>query len=121
MNKYSLETSKKFEDGAKLVAKVNYFLYYKFNGGLDNYERKLSEFQVGHLSEEFVLAKKILSSSSDAIKSIEKFINGLDPDEFFMFSSWPLFRAVEDKAAVTDIINSRINDILELNTSEQVE
>lgn len=114
--------SKNFsEPSINLIAKVNYFLYYKFNGGLDSFDQELSDFKVGHLNDEFILAKKILSSADDVIDSIEKFINSLDPDNFFMYSSWPLFRAVDDKNAVVNIMNNRINEILELNSSPKIE
>lgn len=114
--------SKNFSDPSfNLIAKVNYFLYYKFNGGLESFDQELSDFKVGHLKEEFILAKKILSSDDDVIDSIEKFINSLAPDDFFMYSSWPLFKAVDDKTAVVNIMNNRINEILELNSSPKIE
>lgn len=117
LNSYSLNKSNLFDEQARIIAKVNYLLYYKFNGGLLEYEKELSDFKVDHLKEDFRLAKKILSSDDDVIEHIDKFINSLDPDTFFNCLSWPIFRAVENKKEVISILNNRINEILEINNS----
>ena len=59
------------------------------------------------------MAKAILDSSPTVLSQIENHFNNLSPEEVFSQSDWPIYRAVEDKKDVLDIINKRILEIIE--------
>ena len=111
---YEYYCNKNFDDPEfKIISQINCLLYYKLNNEIEILNKKLKEFHVLHLNERFVLAKAILDSSPTVLSQIENYFNNLSPEQVFIQSDWPIYRAVEDKKAVLDIINKRILEIIE--------
>lgn len=103
----------KVDDQSKYIAKINYLLYYKIHGGLEEYDNKISSFSVDHLDKSFKIAKAILISDKDVITKFKEYIESLTPEEFFYQSDWPLFRVINDKDKMLKILNDKLEKILE--------
>lgn len=111
---YEYYCDKNFYDPEfNIISQINCLLYYKLNNEIEILNTKIKEFHVSHLNEQFVLAKAILNSSPTVLSQIENHFNNLSSEEVFRQSDWPIYRAVEDKKAVLDIINKRILEIIE--------
>lgn len=104
--------SSSLDEEAEKIANVNYFLYYKFNGGLENYEKELDKFHTNHLSEDFQIAKVILSEDEDCLQKLENYIERLDDSDFFAIFDWPLLRATNDTEKVSDMMNKKLKKII---------
>ena len=88
-------------------------MYHKLNGELEILNKKIKEFHVSHLKEQYILAKDILNSSPNVLSQIENHFKSLKLEDVFGQSDWPIYDAVEDKKAVRDIIKKRILEIME--------
>lgn len=94
------------------IAKINYFLYFKFNGEFESVREEVEKFNTSFLSKEFVFAKKILLTEKDELLPlVEDYVYNLTEEEFFSQADWPLFRACDNSKEVLIILNNRLSDI----------
>ncbi|MGV3050913.1 hypothetical protein [Streptococcus hyovaginalis] len=104
----------KFSDSSyNLIAKVNYFLYYKFNGEIDKVKDKLNNFSVGHLDTDFKIAKAVLIDEDDLCEQIQKYIDDLSDEDFFIVSTFPIFRSSRNWISIKEIFNQRLKEVFD--------
>lgn len=111
---YEYYCNKNFDNPENnIISQINCLLYHKLNGELEILNKKIKEFHVSHLKEQYILAKDILNSSPNVLSQIENHFKSLKLEDVFGQSDWPIYDAVEDKKAVRDIIKKRILEIME--------
>lgn len=105
--------SNKINEELKIIAKINYFIYYKINGNLSDYDEQLADFHTSHLETKYQVAKALLSDADDCLELLTDYIHGLDESEYFEICDWPIFKVAEDKEGVNNILNRKLHSILE--------
>lgn len=106
--------NKKNDDEAIIVAKINYFLYYKINGRLDEVSEELAKFNTNHYSNRYVMAKQIILGEN-CVEEVQSFIDAIDDDEFFNSLEWPLFSIIKKEPEYKFIFMNRMEYIFEGN------
>ncbi|WP_101773983.1 hypothetical protein [Peptostreptococcus faecalis] len=105
----NIRNDKKYDEFDKMLAEINYYLFFKVNNKYSEVEEELEKYNVRGKGDEFKIAKKILQNSDDCVETTIKYLEKLDTNEFFGTISWPLMKVLENKREYNIYCNKRIN------------
>ncbi|UTH10767.1 hypothetical protein [Macrococcoides canis] len=113
-----LSKNDKVRANSRYYAIVNELIYY-YHNDKEKLQSELDRFDDSILSDEYKMAKAILSENNEvAIKYIDDIINKNEEDIFDIYT-WPLIKiASNNDSNVNLLLNERISDILSLRSDE---
>lgn len=106
----SIFNNKKVDEEAVIVAKINFFLYYRINGRLEEVVTDLKGFNTSHYANHYVMAKSIILGE-DCFEEVKQYIGSIDDNEFFSCLDWPLFSLIKNKPEYKDLFEERLDSI----------
>ncbi|WP_062532327.1 hypothetical protein [Jeotgalibaca dankookensis] len=106
----SMFNNKKIQDESVIIAKINYFLYYRINDRLTEVEKDLENFNTSHYANHYVMAKSIILGR-DCFIEVKNYINSIDENEFFSSLDWPLFSLIKNDPRYKPIFEERLDVI----------
>ncbi|AYO30818.1 hypothetical protein D2962_09520 [Biomaibacter acetigenes] len=104
----------KMDRHSQLIAKVNYYLYYKINGRVDEIREELEAIDFSMLNNNFIMAKAIILDEEDAFEKTKAALDDVDDDDFLFMFEWPLLKLVRNKEPYKEYFKKRLNKIFEI-------
>lgn len=113
-----LQECSKNDKHCELIAQVNYYLYFKVNGRINEVKEELESIDFSMLSSNYIMAKAIILGEEDAFEKTKIFLDNIKDEEFLFVIEWPLLRIFITNEQYKEYFNKRMNKIFDIKKQE---